>query len=835
MDPQDLPALLSSLTLDEKISLLAGADFWTTTPIPSKGVPALKTSDGPNGARGAAFSGGTTAACFPAACSLASTFDVELARRIGIALGEETKTKGARCLLGPTICCHRHPLGGRNFESFSEDPLLAGRLATEYVKGLESTGVSATVKHFAVNEQETERLSVDAIVSPRALREIYLKPFEMVIKEAKPGAVMTSYNKINGSHADSHEFLLQKVLRGDWGWEGLVMSDWGGVNSVADSLNAGLDLEMPGPARWRRKERVLAALEAGELTEDTINERALRVLRFLHRQRCFASPEIPDEQAINKPEHRALIREAGSKGIVLLKNDSNLLPLTKEKVRGRRVALLGFAKEALAHGGGSASVNSHYKITPYEALTEAFKDDDVTFHFAEGADTRRQLPLLTDDVVGLDGKPGFTYNLYEANSSTLFKSTHGHPASQISLVDSIEVSGKSGELVGIFTPKETLDCYLTLTSLGPSKTTINGEVVAEQAQNSSDPMGFLLGAVATALVKYKFEAGKQYKINITSTPPISSDGEDFGLLDAKMGVRFGLQSEREYSADFLPEAIEAAKQSDYAIVFTGHTTAWESEGQDQQSFNLPKDGSQDRLVASVAAVNKNVIVVNSTGVAIAMPWLEKVQAVVQAWFPGQEAGNSIADVLTGARNPEGQLTTTFPKRLEDCAAYGNFPGETKNGQLTVKYEEGVFVGYRHFDRLPSDKVNFPFGFGLSYTTFDLSDLHVTPSENEWKVQVTVKNSGAKAGALAVQIYVARKDSSPEHPSKVLAAFQKVRLEAGASAKAEILVKAKDIATWSEGQQRWVVDGGEYVFSAAKNAHELVVSQPVQVNGATFAP
>ena len=282
------------------------------------------------------------------------------------------------------MCTHRDPRGGRNFESFSEDPYLAGKLAAQNVLGLQSTGVCGTIKHFAANEQETQRLSVDEIISERALREIYLKPFEIAVKEAQPGAVMTAYNKVNGHHADSQTFLLQQVLRGEWGWDGLIMSDWGGTNSTAAALNAGLDLEMPGPTRWRKVEDVLQAVKAGEVSEQTIDDRTLHVLQFLDRQKCFDDPTIPDEQAINKPEHQALIREAGAKGIVLLKNDGDVLPLTKEKVHGKKVAVFGLAKECLSSGGGSASVNAHYKVSPWDALNAAWKNEDVELVFAEG-------------------------------------------------------------------------------------------------------------------------------------------------------------------------------------------------------------------------------------------------------------------------------------------------------------------------------------------------------------------------------------------------------------------------------------------------------------------
>jgi beta-glucosidase len=280
------------------------------------------------------------------------------------------------------MCNHRHPLGGRNFESFSEDPLLTGKLAAQVVAGLQEKGVGATVKHFAANEQETERLKVNEIISERALREIYLKPFEIAIKEANPWAVMTAYNKINGIHADSHPFLLQQVLRGEWGWKGLVMSDWGGTNSTADALNAGLDLEMPGPTRHRTIQAVINAVEKGLVSEETINDRARNVLELIQKVGGFENPEIPPERSVDNPIHRQLIREVGGQGLVLLKNDG-VLPLRREQVKGKKIALIGLAKEALIHGGGSASLNAHYRVSPWEGLHNAF-GDDVVFKFAKG-------------------------------------------------------------------------------------------------------------------------------------------------------------------------------------------------------------------------------------------------------------------------------------------------------------------------------------------------------------------------------------------------------------------------------------------------------------------
>ncbi|EEU36994.1 uncharacterized protein NECHADRAFT_86655 [Fusarium vanettenii 77-13-4] len=720
MATTDIKALLSKMTLEEK------------------GI-------GPNGARGRTFMNSVTAACFPAACNVASTFDVDIARRLGVALGEEPITKGARCILGPTMCAHRHPLGGRNFESYSEDPYLAGKLASQSIQGIQSTGVSATIKHFVANEQETQRLSVDTIVSDRALREIYMKPFEIAIKEANPHAVMTSYNKINGCHADSNLFLLQTVSLGEW---------------------------------------------------------------------------------------------AGAKGMVLLKNDYGLLPLTKDKVKvkEKKIAILGLAKECLAHGGGSASVSMHCKVTPWDALQDAFKDQDVELTFAEGAHTMRQLPLITQHVKDVQGNPGFTWRMFELGKSEPYSVIHGHPNSEVSIHNNLDVVNTSVELEGTFTAPETATYYFTPTGLGPSKVTINGSLLYEQEEKSSDPMSFLLGGVSAPLVKFDLEAGKQYNILIASSPPEHVEGEDLGILEGKVGVRLDYISATEYDKDLLTEATDLAKSANYAVVFTGHTPSWETEGQDQVGFHLPKDGSQDRLVSGVAAANSNTIVVNSTGVAVGMPWLDQVKGLVQAWFPGQEASNSIVDVLTGVQNPEGHLTCTFPKRLEDCLAYGNFPGDYKGRQLTVNYAEGVFIGYRHFDTLPADKVNFPFGFGLSYTTFGYSGLVVSSTpEDSWTVSIKVSNTGNLGGAIAVQVYVGNRTRQPETPIKTLVGFKKQTLAPDASAVVEVPVHARDFASWSEKLKEWVAEAGEYIFSVGRNAADLVESKEVSVKSQSYKP
>ncbi|ORY09298.1 glycoside hydrolase superfamily [Clohesyomyces aquaticus] len=828
----NIDAILQSLTLEEKISLLAGKDFWETVPIQSKGVPAIKTSDGPNGARGAVFNGGTRAACFPSAVCSASTWNPALSKRIGNALGEETLTKGARVLLGPTMCNHRHPLGGRNFESFSEDPLLAGKMAAQVCIGLQEKGIGATVKHFAANEQETERLSVDEVISERALREIYLKPFEIAIREANPWAVMTAYNKINGTHADSHPLLLQKVLRGEWGWKGLVMSDWGGTNSTADALNAGLDLEMPGPTRHRSLKAVIESVEKGLVSESTINTRTRNVLDLIEKVGGFENPEILPEKSVDDPAHRQLIREVAGQGLALLKNNG-VLPLVKEKYKGKKIALLGLAKDALIHGGGSASLHSHYRISPWEGLHSAF-GDSVEFKFAKGkgAHTYRLLPPMTGNTTDKQGKPGWTVELFENGKTTQpIKTTNGFKEAQFSPLLAQEAKFREIHMSATYVPDVCGSHYLSCSGIGPTIVYINEKVVFEQTKNSEDAMAFLFGGNPEEEFTYTFTKGESYRIRIESSPPVTNATDDGGILEGLPGFRLGFMKQEEHDEDLVTEAVELARECDVAIVFTGHTPVWETEGQDQVSFNLPKDGSQDRLVEAVASANPKTVVVNSTGVAVAMPWLSKVAAVLQAWFPGQEAGNVIADVLSGAVNPSGRLPISWPKKIEHAPAYGNFPGVKAGDQLTVKYEEGVFVGYRHYDRFPKDKVLFPFGFGLSYTSFTLVEGQASQiSPDSFKVSVKVSNTGDRAGATVVQLYIGKGEKSPKHPVKTLAAFKKVFLESGRDDIVELEVSLKDFAYFDEAKGAWIVDRGRYEFSFGQSTANIESAVSVDIEG-----
>jgi beta-glucosidase len=702
-------------------------------------------------------------------------------------------------------------------------------MASAYIDGLQGEGIGSAIKHFAANEQETFRNIVDVAVSARALREIYLRPFEIAINQAKPWALMTAYNSVNGSHADCNEMLLRDILRREWKWDGLVISDWGGTTSLIESLVAGLDLEMPGPPTIRKPEAILRALETGQISESLVDDRVRAVLQLVARTTGFGPQQQYEEYADDKTSHRELIRRLGSEGIVLLKNDDGILPLNLARpgAQTTKVALLGFADEELIHGGGSAAVNAHYRVTPAEGLKKALEHCNVEFecvkgiyllfllqdftnNYAVGAHTLRKLPPMVDNVTNKERNPGWDIEfLHSQTSNTLPCLTQ---PLYIPTVPGNE--GLAIRAATTFCPPSSGRHYISLSGLGPSSLLINGKEVYRQAGNCPDLMAFILSSYADVPVQYDFVAGQLYHIEVVSHPLEAYNGPAFMTGRAGFSVGFMLQSDRE--ANLLAEAVAVAARSDIAIVFTGNTTEWEAEGQDQVSFHLPRDGSQDRLVSAVAAANGNTIVVNCTGVPVAMPWINEIKALVQAWFPGQEAGNSIADILVGNRCPSGKLPVTFPRAIEDAPAFGNFPGGfDQDGRARVWYEEGVFVGYRFYDhgQEQREKVLFPFGYGMSYTSFTLCDISLSVFDDDHddpiQVHVTVSNVGNRRGTETIQVYVGHALHSEEHPWKTLVAFAQVPLYPGESRATTLAFTRRDFAHFDESSGRWIIAAGEY--------------------------
>ncbi|MFN8527699.1 MAG: glycoside hydrolase family 3 C-terminal domain-containing protein [Anaerolineae bacterium] len=814
LSSEKIDHLISQLTLEEKVAMMAGSDIWHTVAVPRLGIPALKMSDGPNGARGDAFRDGKTAAVFPVGIVLAQTWNTALLEQIGAAIAEEAKTKGAQVILAPTVNIHRSPLGGRNFESYSEDPYLAARMTVAYIKGVQSQGVSAMVKHYIGNEQEAERYSMNSIIDERTLREIYMPPFEAAVREAQVGSIMASYNLVNGVAVSEDPYLLN-IPRNEWGWDGPIVSDWvWSVKSTAASVNAGLDIEMPGPGIWRG-EKLLAAVKNGEVAESTLDESVRRLLIWLDKVGKFEHPDEAPEQAIDRPEHRALIRKAAGEGFVLLKNERGALPLQRDSLRS--VALIGpNAKVARIMGGGSSEVNAHYRVSPYEGIT-AILPDRVTVGFEEGCLIHKLLPLAegAQFLAGKTGtEPGLLveyFNSPTAQGDPVVTAIHANATEFVwfgTLPAGVNPDDFSVRVTGRFLPKLDGSTTMGLVSVGASRLLMDGEMVIDNWTNwqvgkqnnyfgmGSDEQEFALDLAAgeACLLQLEFHKSPQFPF-----PALR-----LGILDP-------------HPTDGIERAAKLAAQSDVALIFAGMSGEWDSEGFDRPDLELPRE--QNELIRRVAAANPNTVVVLNTGSAVTMPWLDQVAAVVHAGYPGQEAGNAIADVLFGEVNPSGKLTQTYPARLEDSSSYLNFPGENGN----VLYGERIFVGYRYFDKRQIDPL-FPFGFGLSYTTFAYENVRLSTKSLKAGETLTVSfdviNTGARAGQEVVQIYVRDHESRLSRPDKELKAFAKVALEPGERKTVTLSLSRESFAYFDDTARKWTAEAGAFDVLVGASSRDI---------------
>jgi len=819
--------LLARLTLPEKVSLLAGADFWSTVAVERLGIPSIKVTDGPNGARGGeGFGDGPPSACFPAEIALAASWNVGLVAEIGQALAQEARTKGASVLLAPTVNIHRSPLNGRNFECFSEDPYLAARLAVAYIQGVQGEGVGATVKHFVCNDSEFERNSISSEVRERPLREIYLAPFLAAVKEARVWAVMSAYNRVNGAYASENRALLVDTLKGEWGFDGLVMSDWTGTYSTADAANNGLDLEMPGPARWRGN-KLLAAVEDGAVAAEAIDDSARRLLRLLTRVGAFdRMPETP--HADDRPEHRAVARAAATEGIVLLKNEHGALPL--DRTTRPRIAVIGpNAREARIMGGGSAQVNAQYAVAPYDGIVAA-AGEGATVRFEQGCTNHKRLPLLDMAWIAPASDGASDGQLRQGFGATYWNNADlsGEPvatgyldrADQFwmgTVVPGVDPFGFSARFSGrLMVPASAANgrYAVSLVSAGLCRLLVDGRQTIDNwgaRQRGDSYFGF---GSTEVIAPVDLEAGHSYDVALEfakdATAPFPVAAFRMGLLPPR-------------PADAIDRAVALAAASDVAIVCAGTSGEWESEGHDRPGLGLP--GQQDDLIARVAEANPRTVVVLNVGSPLTMPWLDRVAAVLVAWFPGQECGHAIADVLFGDATPSGKLPQTFPRRLEDNPAYLNYPGE--NGK--VSYGEGLYVGYRYYDKKGIAPL-FPFGFGLSYTSFAyanprLSAMEIGPHDT-LLVQIDITNEGGRAGQEVVQVYVRDREARLGRPDKELKAFAKVALGAGETQTVSLPLARDAWSYYDDATHAWVAEPGLFDILVGASAADIRVQAAV---------
>ena len=660
-------AAIEGLTLEEKAGLTSGLDFWHTKGAGA--VPSVMVTDGPHGLRKQRAAGdhlgledSVPATCFPPAVGLGASFDPELVGRVGAALGAETSIEEVAVLLGPGVNIKRSPLCGRNFEYFSEDPVVSGVIGAAWVKGVQSQGVGTSLKHFAANNQETDRLRVSSEVDPRTLREIYLRGFQRVVEDAQPWTVMCAYNRINGVYASEDPWLLTSVLRDEWGFEGLVVSDWGAVNDRVAALAAGLDLEMPSSA-GRTDAKIVEAVRSGALDESVVDRAAARVAKLALAATSAKRVEGP----LDVDAHHALAREAAGRSIVLLKNDDAVLPLAKDA----DLAVIGvFAREPRFQGAGSSLINP----TRVDAAIDEIR------------------ALSSGDVVFADG----------------------------------------------FTIDET----------APE---------AETARRRD-------------------------------------------------------------------EAVAAASRASTAVVFVGLPARLESEGFDRSTIELPAD--QLALIDAVVGANPRTVVVLSHGGVVALPFADRVPAILDGSLLGQAGGGATADVLFGDVNPSAKLTETVPVRIEDTPAYLSFPGEFGR----VHYGEGLFVGYRWYDARDL-AVTFPFGHGLSYTSFAYGEAAVTTAaDGDLEVRVAVTNTGERDGREVVQVYTSLPGSAVSRPVRELKAFASVALAAGETREVVLRVRRSDLAYWDVRVDGWVVEGGAYRVEVGASSRDIRTTADVEIEG-----
>ena len=801
-----IDAILDQMTLEEQVSILAGADFWTTVPVERLGVPKIKVTDGPNGARGGgSFFGGVKSACFPCAISLGSTWNPDLAHAMGVALAEEAKTKSARVLLAPTVNIHRSGLNGRNFECYSEDPDLTTDLAVAYIEGVQSQGIAACIKHFAANESEIERVSISSDVDERPLRELYFPPFEAAVKKAGVMAFMSSYNKLNGTFTSEHPWLLTEVLREEWGFTGIVMSDWFGSHSTAETVNAGLDLEMPGPTR-DRGEKLVQAVKDGKVKAETVKATARRMLLLLERVGAFADPSMADEKAIDREDHRALIRQIGAEGTVLLKNDG-ILPLPKTGLG--KIAISGpNSAEAQVMGGGSAQINAHYRVSPLEGIRTTLKGSNALFH-APAVNNNRLISLFEGPIeLNFYGGVAFDGPVLHSEDATM---------GQFFWLDrpggKVDANTFSVRLTSTFKPEETGEHVFGVATAGLAKLYVNGQLVVNSWDDWKIGQNFFGLGNDEVRGSLFMEAGKVYDITVEFRTM-----ETLADNIAIRALRFGIQ--KPLGDSDIEKAVNDARDADVAIIFAGRYGEWDSEGHDLPNMTLP--GRQDEMIARIAAVNAKTIVVLQTGGPVLMPWLNDVAAVIEAWYPGQELGNAVADVLFGDQEPSGRLPQTFPKALRDNSSFTDDPLTYPGKDGHVAYKEGIFVGYRHHDtrKIPTA---FPFGFGLSYTKFEWSDLRISSSafgETGLTIEVDVTNIGDRAGADVVQLYVSAPAGDVERPVKELRAFKKVKLNPGETKTVTLALEHRDLCRFDTDRAAFVADAGVYTAIIAANAEDI---------------
>ncbi len=787
-------SILAKMTLDEKIEMLGGVNDLYTRPIPRLGVPSLRMSDGPMGVHDYGL---TTA--YPAGIALAASWDVDLAERFGTAMGKDSRARGVHFILGPGMNIYRAPMNGRNFEYFGEDPFLASRMAVGVIQGIQGQSVIATAKHFAGNNSEFARMTLNSDIDERTLREIYLPAFEASVKEGHVGAVMDAYNLVNGSYMTQNAHLNNEILKKEWGFDGIVMSDWGGTHDGVAAANGGLDLEMPSPS-FMNRDTLLPALKNGKISEATLDDKIRRILSKAIEFGFFDKPQSDPDIPTLSQEGRQVALEMARGGMVLLKNAGNLLPLDENKVK--TIAVIGpDAYPAVISGGGSAESKPFNAVSYLEGISNRLGTKAKVLYAVD-------IPPLdevfenSDFVTAPDGENGlkgeyFSNEELKGTPALVRTDKHVHfDWGEGSFAPGEPVDHFSIRWTGYFVPKETGDYKFYTSSDDGARLYVEDQIAIDDWTPHAQTMD---------VAARHLEAGHAYKIRLEYFDSVSTAIMGFGVTRAEAYVG--------------RETKPLAAKADAVIICVGFDPKTEGEGFDRP-FQLP--GGQDELIRQISAVNKNVIVVLNAGGNVDMnPWIEKVPAVLHGWYPGQEGGVALAQILFGDFSPSGKLPASFERSWEDNpASHSYYPDK---GGSHVQYSEGIFLGYRHYDR-SSTKPLFAFGYGLSYTTFAYSNLSVTPQmgdlNNPVVVSFEVRNTGQREAAEVAELYVGDSHARVPRPVKELKGFAKVNLKPGETRRVTLELNRRAFSYYDVEKHDWSADPGDFAILVGGSSDNL---------------
>jgi beta-glucosidase len=791
---QRVDSILSQMTLEEKVDYLGGINDYYLRGIPRLGLPELRTSDGPLGVRNY---GASTA--YPAGIALAATWDPELVGRVGSSLGRDARARGVHFFLGPGMNIYRAPMCGRNFEYFGEDPYLASRMAAAVIKGVQSQGVVATAKHFAGNNQEFDRYNISSDIDERTLREIYLPAFEASVKEANVGAVMDAYNLVSGVHMTQNDYLNNQILKKEWGFGGILMSDWDSTHDGVAAAKGGLDLEMPS-AKFMSRQTLIPAVRDGRVSIEVIDDKVRRILRKVIEFGFLDHPQTDLSIPSYSQAGRETALESARESMVLLKNSGSLLPLDRTKLK--TVAVFGTDAYPAIVGGGGSSLTKPFNAVSYLEGISNYLGTTVKVLYTVDHPPLQEVFDNSDFVTESNGDPGLKgeyFNNQELDGKPALTRTDRHidfKWGEGSYSADGPVDHFSVRWTGYFVPKKTGDYNFYSSADDGVRLYIDDRKVIDDWLRHSETLD---------TYSARLESGHHYKIRFEYFEAVGTATAGFGVTSAEASIG--------------RETKELGASADVAIVCVGFTPSLEMEGADR-TFALPS--GQDELIRQIASVNKNTIVVITAGGNVDMThWIDAVPGILHAWYPGQEGGRALAQILFGDYSPSGKLPASFERRWEDNATFHSY--YPREGEKRVQYSEGIFVGYRHFDR-SSVKPLFPFGYGLSYTTFEYSKLSVTPHNGNLSepimVSFDVKNSGRMPGAEIAELYVGDAHSSVPRPVQELKGFAKVRLNPGETKRVSLTLDRRAFSYYDVNKKDWNAEPGDFAILVGSSSEKI---------------